>query len=208
MGDLFLLSWERLSQGETDIAARGPFLLVFFVPYFAVALATMVALAAALRARRLQRSALGAAGVAISLILLAVVVLYVDPGSVALRALSVIRTPLARAAGYPGIVVADLGAVAAGLALARRAGALRGDTLHARVRATSDAVRPNVPRASARGVIVPCADSVAVRQSLRHVADWSARAPRDSLALARERAAEQAWWDELQRTGRIQSGPP
>ena len=88
-------------------------------------------------------------------------------------------------------------------------GTLSADTLRGRVRATSDAVRPNVPRASAYGLFVACTDSVAIRRASAHIAAWIATAPRDSAALGREQRAEEAWWDELRRTGVLPpNGPP
>jgi hypothetical protein len=128
MGDIFLLIFEIGSRGESDIAARGPFLLALFVTDFAIATAAVVAVIAAVRARRSQQFALRDALVAVCLVSLAYVALYLDPNVIALRTLSALRGPLGRWAGYYGFVAADLVVVACAVVLISRGFARRADS--------------------------------------------------------------------------------
>jgi len=120
MGDFFLLQWESSSQGQSDIVARGPFLLAMFIPYFVAAVSIIVALIAAVRARRLDRSALRDFALAVGLVLAVGVVLYVDPTASALRVLSAARSSLGQRSGYVGFIVVDLILVAVALLLVAR----------------------------------------------------------------------------------------
>jgi len=91
-----------------------------FIPYFVAAVSIIVALIAAVRARRLDRSALRDFALAVGLVLAVGVVLYVDPTASALRVLSAARSSLGQRSGYVGFIVVDLILVAVALLLVAR----------------------------------------------------------------------------------------
>lgn len=107
LGDAFLWLWERGSAGESDIAARGPFLLAIFLPWIALIAGGLAIVAAVWRARAERRNVIVHVLAAIAATLIVGAALYSDPTVSFWRAAHVLRGPIGSSLGYPGLLVID-----------------------------------------------------------------------------------------------------
>ena len=108
LGDAFFWSWARSSEGHSDIAARAPFLLVIYLPYFAITVAATAAIIACLRARREQLNVRMHLVSALIATLGVGIALYFDPSVSFWRAVNLVRTPLQESWGHPAILLSDV----------------------------------------------------------------------------------------------------
>jgi hypothetical protein len=114
LGDLFLAVWTARSNGEHDIAARGPWLLAMFIPYLASLVALVTVCVALATGRRVGawpvRLALGIVAAGVMGILL-----YADPSATVWRVLA----PGRRMLGEWGTYAADVALLILAAALLR-----------------------------------------------------------------------------------------
>jgi hypothetical protein len=81
------------------------------------------------------------------------------------------------------------------------------DTLSGRALALSDGLEPRAPRAEARGIRVPCVDSLQVATAEQVLREWRRFAAPDQEANTREFSADSAWFAEILTTGRLPRRP-
>ena len=112
-GDTFLAAWRAAAGDAHDIAARGPWLLVLYVPFFVLGTALVIGLLLLPLARRHQLAPWPRVLLPVTATVAAAVVLYADPYTVVWRVLG----PLRLALGPLGGAALDGLLVLAGLAL-------------------------------------------------------------------------------------------
>ena len=102
--DAFLATWTAAARGRHDIAARGPFLLALFAPYFTAAVALVVIGVAVYAARRQRSFAKRIAVLSVATIAIAFVIVMIDHSATMWLVLRDLRGRF----GAGGYVVGDI----------------------------------------------------------------------------------------------------